>query len=128
MNSHTENNLVVLVEDDEAIRAAFTEVLESEGFNILAFRNGREALEKLEDRPEPCLILLDWMMPVMNGEQFLEARSHSEVSALKNSTVVVISAMAQLARRFPGVAELVNKPVDIDGLISVVRRHKNVSA
>ncbi|MGZ3704781.1 MAG: response regulator, partial [Bdellovibrionota bacterium] len=118
----------VLVEDDEAIRAAFTEVLESEGFNILAFRNGREALEKLEDRPEPCLILLDWMMPVMNGEQFLEARSHSEVSALKNSTVVVISAMAQLARRFPGVAELVNKPVDIDGLISVVRRHKNVSA
>jgi len=128
MNSHTENNLVVLVDDDEAIRAAFTDVLESEGFDILAFRNGREALDKLEDRPEPCLILLDWMMPVMNGQQFLEARDHSTASSLKNSPVIVISAMAQLARRFPGVAELVNKPVDIDRLVSVVRRHLNASA
>lgn len=119
MNSCSENCLVVLVEDDDAIRSTFAEVLQSEGYDVLAFANGREALEGLDRRP--CLILLDWMMPEMNGEQFLQARASS--SPAGESPVVVVSAVAHWIRKIPGVSALVNKPVDIDGLLQIVRCH-----
>jgi DNA-binding response OmpR family regulator len=120
-----DQNLVVLVDDDDAIREAFTEVLESEGYDVRAYRDGREAIEGLGDDSGPCLILLDWMMPVMNGEQFLEARGTS----LRETPVVVVSAISRLlARGVPGVAELVEKPIDIDVLLNVVRRHSRKAA
>ena len=121
MNEPTDHNLVVLVDDDDSIREAFTEVLESEGYDVRGYRDGREAIEALVDnKPGPCLILLDWMMPVMNGEEFLEARG----SALRETPVVVVSAIARhLTCGVPGVAELVEKPIDIEVLINLVRRH-----
>jgi DNA-binding response OmpR family regulator len=114
-----ENCLVVLVEDDDAIRTTFAEVLESEGYDVLAFANGRQALEGLDRRP--CLILLDWMMPEMGGEQFLEARAAGTPAG--ETPVVVVSAVPHWVRKVPGVAGLMAKPVDLDGLLSVVRRH-----
>jgi CheY-like chemotaxis protein len=117
MNTANENCLVVLVEDDEGIRSAFAEVLQAEGYEVLAFANGREALDGL-DR-SPCLILLDWMMPVMSGRQFLEARSTSRNAT--ESPVVVVSAMEP--DPVPGVDGLVGKPIDVESLLSVVRRY-----
>ena len=80
-----DNFLVVLVEDDDCIRMAFAEILESEGYEVLTFNNGREAIEGLMGFEEPCLILLDWMMPEMNGAQFLEARSTSAAGSSPSS-------------------------------------------
>ena len=57
-----------LIEDDEAIRTTFQICLESEGYSVESFENGKEALERLHKVPEPCLILLDFMMPIMNGK------------------------------------------------------------
>jgi CheY-like chemotaxis protein len=125
MGEFLDKNLVVLVDDDDGIREAFTEVLESEGYNVRGFRDGREAIDGLGDHAGPCLILLDWMMPVMNGEQFLEARGTS----LRDTPVVVVSAIARnLTSRVPGVAALVEKPIDIDVLINLVRRHSRKAA
>lgn len=125
MEIFTDSGLVVLVDDDEGIREAFADVLESEGYEVLSFPNGREALEGLDSLSNPCLILLDWMMPVMNGQQFLEARR----GVLRDSTVVVLSAITRhLARRMEGVAALVEKPVDFDKLVELVRHHSPKSA
>jgi CheY-like chemotaxis protein len=121
MNPCSENCLIVLVEDDDAIRSTFAELLEGEGYDVLAFANGREALDGLEGEKRPCLILLDWMMPEMSGEQFLAARALDPVH--QRSPVVVVSAMAQRARAVPGVAAQLSKPVDLEGLLAVVRRH-----
>ncbi len=118
-NPCSDTCLVVLVEDDECIRATFSEILECEGYDVLAFSNGRDALDGLDDR-RPCLILLDWMMPEMSGEEFLEARADG---AAGDSPVVVVSAVSHRARKAKGVAALLNKPVDLDGLLSVVKHH-----
>lgn len=69
----------------------------------------------------PCLILLDWMMPVMDGEQFLRAREKKTAAA--ESPVVVVSAVPQWAKQADGVAGLLGKPVDLDRLLGAVRAH-----
>src|SRR5947207_15447872 len=61
---------ILIVEDDFDIREALTQILEDEGFQVRCASNGREALEVATSGPAPRLILLDLMMPVMNGWQF----------------------------------------------------------
>ena len=67
-SEHTARRPVIIVEDDDDIRDTFREVLESEGYHVLTAANGRVALDLLEGmRDVPCLVLLDLMMPIMNG-------------------------------------------------------------
>ena len=63
---------ILIVEDDADVRDTMVQVLESEGFSVRATRDGREALDALRAGLRPRLILLDLMMPVMNGWQFRE--------------------------------------------------------
>ena len=121
MKTCSENCLVVLVEDDEAIRLVFGELLRSEGYEVLTFANGREALEGLHGTRNPCLILLDWMMPEMNGEQFLRARTTHETAG--KSPVVIVSAVTNWIQPTPGAEERLPKPVDIDDFLRVVHSH-----
>jgi len=62
---------VLIVEDDAALSDAFTIVLTKEGYDVVAAYNGKEALEKVKSM-KPALILLDLLMPVMGGKEFLE--------------------------------------------------------
>lgn len=66
---------VAIVEDDDEIRESMKDALETEGYMVRAFRNGKEAIEELQNQLEPCIILLDLMMPIMDGWQFLEAKT-----------------------------------------------------
>ncbi len=58
---------ILVVEDDAGIREALRMILELEGYNIREASNGKEGLEVLKSMPRPCLILLDLMMPIMDG-------------------------------------------------------------
>lgn len=115
----TSKNPVLVVDDDADIRMVLTDVLEAEGFEPFEAENGQQALETLEQIPRPCLVLLDLMMPVMDGWDFLEAwrsepRSH-EVP------VVVISAGYQQQGLPPlDVQAYMTKPFDIDRLVATV--------
>jgi CheY-like chemotaxis protein len=113
---------IVVIEDEQSIRESVHDFLESEGYSVASFKNGKEALDGLQRCAEPCLILLDLMMPVMNGFEFLNARSHinDRIAAIP---VVIVSAMAEDARGKPGVRGFVKKPVDIDVLLKLVRNH-----
>ena len=62
---------VLIVEDDEALNEAFSMVLSRAGYNVRAVFNGQEALDAIA-REEPDLVILDLLMPVMDGKQFLE--------------------------------------------------------
>jgi CheY-like chemotaxis protein len=111
---------VLVVDDDPAVREILSDVLRAEGYDVLCAENGKEALdtlEELQDTPDAqCLVLLDLMMPVKNGWQVLEElRSHPQLSELP---VVVMSAFAERTRE-----EQLEKPVDLDKLLSTVRRH-----
>ena len=87
---------VLLVDDDLAIREALTEALVEEGFPVYAAQNGLEALDWLQDnRGRPCVVLLDLMMPVMDGRTFLGIRRSDP--ALSRIPVIVVSADANCA-------------------------------
>src|SRR5215470_10420401 len=58
---------ILLIEDDEDIRAIIKDALEWDGYHVYTASNGKEGMEILPQMPAPSLILLDLMMPVMNG-------------------------------------------------------------
>lgn len=111
--------MIVLVVDDETdIRQALAEVLSSEGFQVVAASDGVEALEQARAY-HPQLVLLDLMMPRMNGWEFRQAQKcDPEVSAIP---VVIISALAPDG---PCDAEgYIEKPFDVEVLVNAVRRY-----
>ena len=66
--------LTVIVVDDQALfRRSIQDRLRSDGYDVVAAENGIEALELLQAAAGPCVVLLDLMMPVMNGVEFLHA-------------------------------------------------------
>lgn len=112
---------VLVVEDDDAIRELLAELLESEGYRVQIARNGKEALAVLHGLDElPGLILLDLMMPVMNGEQFLQAL-HEELPQARDVPVYLLTA-ARGEVNAPVTGRL-NKPVDIDDVLVLAARH-----
>ena len=68
----TQEHRVLVIDDDWAIRETVGEVLHDAGYQVVCASNGREALDYLRQGPVPCMILLDLMMPVMDGHQFRE--------------------------------------------------------
>lgn len=114
--------MVLVVEDDKAIREATIELLALEGYVALGASNGREALDTLErmvDKP-PCLILLDLMMPVMDGWDFLAVQRAT--APLAEIPVCVVTAVTD-PKRAPDVKHRLGKPIDIEALLSVVNTY-----
>jgi|SRR5579871_744284 len=112
---------VLIVEDDADLREMMAQLLAMEGFKSATVANGREALEYLHNGAEkPEVILLDLMMPVMDGWEF--RRHQQEDPALADVPVIVLSALD--ATRAAGVSAqaFLKKPLDFDRLIELVRR------
>ncbi|MBS2032414.1 MAG: response regulator [Deltaproteobacteria bacterium] len=116
---------VLIAEDDEAIRDGLSMSLEIEGYRVLIAADGREALELLPTIEAPCLLLLDLLMPVMNGWELLEAKNADP--ALAPIPVVVLSS-ADEKQRLPGVAAFVPKPYELDKVINAIRQFCGRSA
>ena len=106
---------VLLVEDDEDIRDAVSAVLEAEGYRVLTAGNGDEALRVLE-KGRPCVVLLDLMMPVMTGWDFLDEVKKSR--RYDDLPVVVVSAYSE--RKAEGVRRVLKKPLDVNQLLLAV--------
>ena len=108
---------VLVVEDDAGIRESVCEILEGEGFPTVCASNGKEALATLRTMtPLPRLILLDLMMPIMNGWEFYELISRDK--SMSSIPVVVMSA--QETDVYSGSLRLLRKPLALDQLLSTV--------
>ena len=115
---------VLVVEDDSDALDLIATILEDVGYNVLRATNGLEALARLAEQRGRCdLILLDLMMPVMNGWDF--RRKQREIVALADIPVILMSAGAHLAAASDGLdpAGSMTKPVDPEDLIAIVKRH-----
>jgi CheY-like chemotaxis protein len=112
---------ILIVEDDEAIRESLRDVLELEGYNVVEAENGRDALDLIESGLAPCLVLLDLMMPVMGGAEFLGVvRATPSLTSL---AVIVVSAWPPAAIDLPTPSQgFIKKPVDLDALLASVAR------
>lgn len=105
---------VLLVEDDPDSREALAALLEMSGRVVRSAGNGREAIEQLEKGLRPSVILLDLMMPVMNGWEFLEARARGPAWAA--IPVIVLSAAAIDGKISSLGVPYLRKPIDPDAL------------
>ncbi|MFA6236316.1 MAG: response regulator [Bacteriovorax sp.] len=116
---------VLLIEDDLDINEAIQSILEEEGFKVKCTFNGREAIEFLKDTSTiPSLILLDIMMPYMNGYEFREAQLKEP--RISNIPTIILSA----AGKHEDIEKLhfrecLKKPLDLETLIDVVKRNIN---
>ena len=110
---------VLVVDDDPDIRALLVAVLTDDGYDAAAAHNGRDALAILERWPAD-VIVLDLMMPVMDGWTFAEALRAKEWQI----PIVVLSAIADLTRngRRVGAAQVVPKPFDLETLLPAIQR------
>jgi two-component system, chemotaxis family, chemotaxis protein CheY len=110
--------LVLVVDDDPDILDAICDILEVEQYRVARARNGLEALERVEAE-RPAVILLDLMMPVMDGVTF--ARALHERPAVRDVPILVISADGNPARAASvGARGYLAKPFDIDTLLGHV--------
>ncbi len=116
--------MVLVVDDDPDILEALSEILEAEGFEIRRARNGKEALERLEPQP-PNLILLDLMMPVMDGWEF--AQRMRQKPAVADIPIIVLSADRNVGSKAADIGAVghLAKPFELNDLLDMVRRSLN---
>jgi signal transduction histidine kinase len=111
---------LLVIEDDADIREALDGLLSTEGFRVTGCSNGLEALEVLRASPKPDLILLDLMMPIMDGWQFRVAQKDDP--ELANIPVLALSADSTAKAAAIDAEAYLRKPVDYDTLIDTIDR------
>ena len=115
---------ILVVEDDADIRELVAMILEDQGYEVQVAEHGADALTKLRSVGEkPCLILLDLMMPIMDGWSFCEEKERDP--SLSEIPVVVVSAVERSDARNASVrsAGHLPKPVDMTTLLQTVALH-----
>lgn len=115
---------IIVVDDDPEIRSLLRELLDLEGFRVIAVANGREALETAEaQETTPALFLLDLMMPDMDGLDFRTAQLASP--RLAEVPIVVMSGDTRMGEKVAAMQaqESLAKPFELDPLIQVVERY-----
>ena len=114
---------VLIVDDDVRNVFALTSALEANGMEVRFAENGREAIEALEAEPEVDLVLMDVMMPEMDGYE--ATRAMREMPDFRRLPIVALTAKAMKGDReksiASGASDYITKPVDVDQLLSLMR-------
>jgi CheY-like chemotaxis protein len=109
-----------VVDDDEITRTALSRLLDARGYTVTTCSNGKEAVEYLGTHPSPSLILLDLMMPVMDGWELRDNMlAHPE---WRNIPVAILSAHEDVPKTLKFVA-YIGKPIDFGRLFAVVTEY-----
>jgi len=117
-----ENSMTILiVEDDADIRELIKIFLEADGFSVNLAGDGLDAFEELQAGPRPALILLDLMMPRMDGEQFMK---QFRASRFADIPVIIMSGHSAAEKKAEelNAAFCLMKPVEVDELLKTVRQ------
>jgi CheY-like chemotaxis protein len=115
---------VAIIEDDVGIRETIAEVLKDEGYEVMAADHGQDALDQLNSRSDiPCVILLDLMMPVMDGWAFREAQKRHPTLGKVPVIVMTADARAKDKASLLGAQAHMGKPVDLDQLLLAIQQY-----
>ena len=111
---------VLVVDDEPLIAMALEAALEDAGYRVATAANGRQGLERLAEAPRPDLVLLDMMMPVMNGPAMRAAMTADP--ELRAIPVVVLSSLPEEAvrARIDGVAAVLRKPCTAEQVLGAI--------
>lgn len=112
--------MVLVVDDDEGVRAVMATALEDDGWQVATAENGRRALDSLQAwRPEA--IILDLRMPVMDGLTF--AQRYREFPEPRAPLILISATVTRAAIVETGAVTGLRKPIDLDVLLDAVREH-----
>jgi CheY-like chemotaxis protein len=112
---------VLVIEDDPELREMMAELLRIEGFDPVLASNGLDALTQLRIGPRPHVIVLDLMMPVMDGWQFRQQQQSDPI--LRGIPVIVATAAPLAATRDLHADLVLQKPLNFEATISAIRRY-----
>ncbi len=116
------HDYILVVEDDDAVRDTVVDVLQDAEYSVRVARDGQEALDILRrGSGRPCLVLLDLMMPGMNGWDF--AREQAGDPTLADIPICVVTAVGRSQQIPQKAVAVVRKPVQLKRLLEVVRQH-----
>jgi CheY-like chemotaxis protein len=123
MNEVLKGKTVLLTDDDVRNIFSLTRALEASQMNVLSATDGREALKVLEQHPEIDIVLMDIMMPEMDGyETMKQVRKKQQY---RNLPIIAVTAKAMVGDREKciraGASDYISKPVDVDQLLSLLR-------
>lgn len=115
--------MILVVEDDPFIRSAISELLRDEGYRVREAEDGQKALESLRGNEAPGLILLDLMMPNVDGYRFREIQMAEKLHL--DVPVVVLSAHVSSKSEFDRIQgqSFLRKPFEIEKVLSVIKKH-----
>lgn len=119
-----QSHCVLVVEDNRDVRETLVELLETHGYEAVGAEDGRDAFEKLRALPQgPCVIVLDLMMPVMDGRAFREQQRRQP--ELSDVPVVIITAYDDPQQRVADLdaAAYLRKPLNLKELLRVIQRY-----
>jgi two-component system, chemotaxis family, chemotaxis protein CheY len=113
---------VLVVDDDPGVLEVLDLALSAEGYRVVLARNGREALDQAAEA-NPSLMLVDLMMPVMDGWQFVRACRQQGLA--QQTPVIILSAARNVEQsvRDLGVQAVIAKPFNLDHLLDLVATH-----
>lgn len=120
------NKSIYLIDDDDDVRDVVTYALEEDGFQVTAFEDGSDgyhSLDELTSDKHPGLIIVDYMMPKMDGMKFIQQiKSHRILSHIP---ILLCSAIGneEVPSPLPQGVSTINKPMELDDLLRVVRSH-----
>lgn len=114
---------IVLVDDDEDLVASLREVLEEENFEVETFTDAREALERLKRGAAPDVLLVDFLMPQMDGVEFLGACEGAGLHV----PAVLFTAMSDIGPKPRGATSVLRKPFELDALLCELGRVRNAA-
>ncbi len=115
--------IVMLVDDDEDLREMMSELLMTNGFDVLQAGNGLEAMEVLKETERlPSVVLLDMAMPTMDGPTFLRVRAEDPI--LKDIPVLAISGSPPPKAATKGIEGFLRKPVEVTRLLQAIGQYE----
>lgn len=120
---------ILVVEDDDAARAGLATLLQPYGYNIVAVPDGTSALNWITQGLTPALILLDMIVPGIDGWQFLGLRHKDR--QLAAIPVVVMTGLGVASEEWAtslGASQLLRKPIDVEALLNAVQKHAQAAS
>lgn len=114
-------NKVLVVDDNIDIRLLLKKRLETEGYQVSTAENGLEAKEAILSNP-PCVVILDLMMPIMDGWQFLEWKKEQD-KPVADLPVIVVSAVSSNIKAPEGIKGFLKKPVCVTHMLDYIQTY-----
>lgn len=114
--------IIMVVDDDKDIREMMSMAITMENYDVVTAKDGKDALEQLKNNLKPCLILLDLMMPVMSGREFIEHIEKDPELLQLNIPIVIITAFSYTSEN-PLVKKVIKKPPEIEQIFEICKKY-----